>query len=137
MGDEIPYIPNKKEGGFCFGGKIAPIFFNTLEDSGALPVECDVSKLKMGQEIIFEPYGGKISDANSGEILSTFELKTPVLLDEVRANGRIPLIIGRQLTDKTREALGLEVTDIFTRPDAEDSSRVYISPKKWLARHVE
>ena len=122
MGDEIPCIPNKKEGGFCFGGKIAPIFFNTLEDSGAFPVECDVSKLNMGQEIIFEPYNGKILDAASGEVLSTFELKTPVLLEEVRANGRIPLIIGRQLTDKTREALGLEPTDIFARPDAEDSS---------------
>jgi|TARA_A100001011_G_scaffold110599_1_gene117218 aconitate hydratase 2/2-methylisocitrate dehydratase len=122
MGDDIPCIPNKKEGGFCFGGKIAPIFFNTLEDSGAFPVECDVSKLNMGQEIIFEPYNGKILDADSGKVLSMFELKTPVLLDEVRANGRIPLIIGRQLTDKTREALGLEPTDIFTRPDAEDSS---------------
>ena len=122
MGDEIPCIPNKKEGGFCFGGKIAPIFFNTLEDSGAFPVECDVSQLNMGQEIIFEPFNGKILDAESGKTLSTFELKTPVLLDEVRANGRIPLIIGRQLTDKTREALGLEPTDIFTRPDAEDSS---------------
>jgi len=122
MGDEIPCIPNKKEGGFCFGGKIAPIFFNTLEDSGAFPVECDVSKLNMGQEIIFEPYNGKILDADSGAVLSSFELKTPVLLDEVRANGRIPLIIGRQLTDKTREALGLEPTDIFTRPDSEDSS---------------
>jgi aconitate hydratase 2 / 2-methylisocitrate dehydratase len=97
-------------------------FFNTLEDSGAFPVECDVSKLNMGQEIIFEPFNGKILDANSGEVLSSFELKTPVLLDEVRANGRIPLIIGRQLTDKTREALGLEPTDIFTRPDAEDAS---------------
>ena len=122
MGDEIPCIPNKKEGGFCFGGKIAPIFFNTLEDSGAFPVECDVSKLNMGQEIIFEPFNGKILDAASGEVLSRFELKTPVLLDEVRANGRIPLIIGRQLTDKTREALGLEPTDIFTRPDAEAST---------------
>ena len=122
IGDEIPCIPNKKEGGFCFGGKIAPIFFNTLEDSGAFPVECDVSKLNMGQEIIFEPFNGKILDADSGEVLSSFELKTPVLLDEVRANGRIPLIIGRQLTDKTREALDLDPTDIFTRPDAEDDS---------------
>ena len=122
MGDEIPCIPNKKEGGFCFGGKIAPIFFNTLEDSGAFPVECDVSKLNMGQEIIFEPFNGKIIDANNNEVLSKFKLKTPVLLDEVRANGRIPLIIGRQLTDKTREALDLEPTDIFTRPDAQDAS---------------
>ena len=122
MGDEIPYIPNKKEGGFCFGGKIAPIFFNTLEDSGAFPIELDVSKMEMGQEIILEPYNGKILDASSNEVISTFELKTNVLLDEVRANGRIPLIIGRQLTDKTREALDLEPTDIFTRPDAADVS---------------
>ena len=122
MGDEIPYIPNKKEGGFCFGGKIAPIFFNTLEDSGAFPIELDVSKMKMGQEIILEPYNGKVLDASSNEVISTFELKTDVLLDEVRANGRIPLIIGRQLTDKTREALDLEPTDIFTRPDAADNS---------------
>ena len=112
----------KKKVAFALVGKIAPIFFNTLEDSGAFPVECDVSKLNMGQEIIFEPFNGKILDAASGEVLSNFELKTPVLLDEVRANGRIPLIIGRQLTDKTREALGLEPTDIFTRPDAEESS---------------
>jgi aconitate hydratase 2/2-methylisocitrate dehydratase len=122
MGDEIPYIPNKKEGGFCFGGKIAPIFFNTLEDSGAFPIELDVSNMEMGQEIILEPYNGKVLDASSNEVISTFELKTDVLLDEVRANGRIPLIIGRQLTDKTREALDLEPTDIFTRPDATDAS---------------
>ena len=122
MGDEIPYIPNKKEGGFCFGGKIAPIFFNTLEDSGAFPIELDVSKMEMGQEIILEPYNGKVLDASSNEVISTFELKTDVLLDEVRANGRIPLIIGRQLTDKTREALDLEPTDIFTRPDTADAS---------------
>jgi aconitate hydratase 2/2-methylisocitrate dehydratase len=122
MGDEIPSIPNKKEGGFCFGGKIAPIFFNTLEDSGAFPIELDVSNMEMGQEIILEPFNGKVLDANSNEIISTFELKTPVLLDEVRANGRIPLIIGRQLTDKTRDALDLEPTDVFTRPDSEDAS---------------
>lgn len=122
MGDEIPFIPNKKEGGFCFGGKIAPIFFNTLEDSGAFPIELDVSKMEMGQEIILEPYNGKVLDASSNEVISTFKLKTEVLLDEVRANGRIPLIIGRQLTDKTREALDLEPTDIFTRPDAADTS---------------
>ena len=123
MGDEIPAIPNKKEGGFCFGSKIAPIFYNTLEDSGAFPIECDVSKLEMGQEIIFEPFKGKISDANSNELLSEFKLKTEVLLDEVRANGRIPLIIGRQLTDKTREVLGLEPTDIFRRPNQNDTSK--------------
>ena len=122
LGDEIPAIPNKKEGGFCFGGKIAPIFYNTLEDSGAFPVECDVTKLETGQEIIFEPFNGKIYDAKTDELLSEFNLKTEVLLDEVRANGRIPLIIGRQLTDKTREVLGLDPTDIFRRPNQNDSS---------------
>ena len=122
MGDEIPCIPNKKEGGFCFGSKIAPIFFNTLEDSGAFPIELDVSNMEMGQEIILEPYNGKVLDANTNEVISTFKLKTEVLLDEVRANGRIPLIIGRQLTDKTREALDLEPTTIFRRPDSQDDS---------------
>ena len=122
MGDDIPCIPNKKEGGFCFGSKIAPIFFNTLEDSGAFPIELDVSNMEMGQEIILEPHNGKVLDANTSEVISTFELKTDVLLDEVRANGRIPLIIGRQLTDKTREALDLEPTTIFRRPDSEDDS---------------
>ena len=135
MGDEIPYIPNKKEGGFCFGGKIAPIFFNTLEDSGAFPIELDVSKMEMGQEIILEPYNGKVLDASSNEVISTFELKTDVLLDEVRANGRIPLIIGRQLTDKTREALDLEPTDIFTRPDAADiSDKGYTLAQKMVGK---
>ena len=123
MGDEIPYIPNKKEGGYCFGGKIAPIFFNTLEDSGAFPIEMDVSKMLMGQEIILEPLKGKVIDANTNEILSEFKLKSDVLLDEVRANGRIPLIIGRQLTDKSREALGLETSDVFRRPDTSDASK--------------
>jgi len=122
MGDDIPCIPNKKEGGFCFGSKIAPIFFNTLEDSGAFPIELDVSNMEMGQEIILEPHNGKVLDASTNEVISTFELKTDVLLDEVRANGRIPLIIGRQLTDKTREALDLEPTTIFRRPDSEDDS---------------
>ena len=123
MGDEIPHIPNKKEGGYCFGGKIAPIFFNTLEDSGAFPIEMDVSKMLMGQEIILEPLKGKVIDANTNETLSEFKLKTDVLLDEVRANGRIPLIIGRQLTDKSREALGLETSDVFRRPDTNDASK--------------
>ena len=135
MGDEIPAIPNKKEGGFCFGGKIAPIFYNTLEDSGAFPVECDVSKLEMGQEIIFEPFKGRISDAKTNELLSEFKLKTEVLLDEVRANGRIPLIIGRQLTDKTREVLGLEPTDIFRRPNQNDtSSKGYTLAQKMVGK---
>jgi aconitate hydratase 2/2-methylisocitrate dehydratase len=122
MGDEIPCIPNKKEGGFCFGGKIAPIFFNTLEDSGAFPIEMDVNRMEMGQEIILEPFNGKVLDATTKEVVSEFKLKTDVILDEVRANGRIPLIIGRQLTDKTREALNLNPTDIFRRPDSKDNS---------------
>ena len=122
MGDEIPHIPNKKEGGFCFGGKIAPIFFNTLEDSGAFPIEMDVTDLEMGQEIILEPFNGKVLDANTNKIITEFELKTDVILDEVRANGRIPLIIGRQLTDKTRDVLGMKPTDIFRRPDSQDKS---------------
>ena len=122
MGDEIPCIPNKKEGGYCFGGKIAPIFFNTLEDSGAFPIEMNVSKMLMGQEIILEPLNGRVLDANTNEIISEFELKTDVLLDEVRANGRIPLIIGRQLTDKSRDALGLKTSKVFRRPDSNDKS---------------
>ena len=122
MGDEIPSIPNKKEGGFCFGGKIAPIFFNTLEDSGAFPIEMDVTGMKMGQEVILEPFNGRVLDAKTNEVISKFKLKTDVILDEVRANGRIPLIIGRQLTDKTREALNMGPTDIFRRPNDEDNS---------------
>ncbi len=123
MGDEIPYIPNKKEGGYCFGGKIAPIFFNTLEDSGAFPIEMDVSKMLMGQEITLEPLDGRVLDANTNEVISEFKLKTDVLLDEVRANGRIPLIIGRQLTDKSREVLGLDISKVFRRPDSKDNSK--------------
>ena len=135
MGDEIPFIPNKKEGGFCFGGKIAPIFFNTLEDSGAFPIEMDVSQMIMGQEIILEPYKGRVIDANTKETLSEFKLKTDVILDEVRANGRIPLIIGRQLTDKSREALGLDPTDIFKRPDSNDnSSKGYTLAQKMVGK---
>ena len=122
IGDDIPYIPNKKEGGYCFGGKIAPIFYNTLEDSGAFPVECDVSKLEMGQEIIFHPFAGKITSAQDQKTLCEFSLKNEVLLDEVRANGRIPLIIGRQLTDKTRDILGLEPSKVFRRPNQKDSN---------------
>ncbi|MDB4243824.1 bifunctional aconitate hydratase 2/2-methylisocitrate dehydratase [Gammaproteobacteria bacterium] len=135
MGDDISCIPNKKEGGFCFGSKIAPIFFNTLEDSGAFPIELDVSTMEMGQEIILEPHNGKVLDANTNEVISTFELKTDVLLDEVRANGRIPLIIGRQLTDKTREALGLEATDVFRRPNDEDvSDKGYTLAQKMVGK---
>ncbi len=118
MGDAIPHVPNKKAGGYVLGGKIAPIFFNTMEDAGALPIECDVSALKMGDVIDIYPYQGLIKDHNSGSTISEFELKTDVLLDEVRAGGRIPLIIGRGLTDKARETLGLEQDNLFKRPAA-------------------
>jgi aconitate hydratase 2/2-methylisocitrate dehydratase len=115
MGEHIPFVPNKHQGGVVLGGKIAPIFFNTAEDSGCLPIECDVSKLEMGDVITIHPYEGKITN-ESGEIISTFKLKPSTILDEVRAGGRIPLIIGRSLTDKTREALGLDPSDVFSRP---------------------
>jgi aconitate hydratase 2/2-methylisocitrate dehydratase len=120
IGDEIPFIPNKHEGGFVLGGKIAPIFFNTLEDAGSLPIECDVSSLNKGDEIILKPHAGEVTNLE-GELLTSFELKTEVIMDEVRANGRINLIIGRQLTDKARETLGLEPTDIFVRPNNDKS----------------
>jgi aconitate hydratase 2/2-methylisocitrate dehydratase len=115
IGDDIPYVPNKRSGGYILGGKIAPIFFNTAEDSGALPIECDVSKLETGDVITIYPYQGQITN-EAGEIISTFTLKPDTILDEVRAGGRIPLLIGRSLTDKTREALGLEPSPLFARP---------------------
>ncbi len=118
MGDDIPFVPNKREGGYCLGGKIAPIFFNTMEDAGALPIEVDVSNLQMGGVIDIYPYEGKICKHGSDDILAKFTLKTNVLLDEVRANGRIPLIIGRGLTDRTREAMGLEISNEFARPES-------------------
>ncbi|AIA75963.1 bifunctional aconitate hydratase 2/2-methylisocitrate dehydratase [Halomonas campaniensis] len=117
FGDDIPYVPNKRAGGFCFGAKIAPIFFNTMEDSGALPVEMDVAKLEMGDIIDVYPYEGKVCKHGTDEVLTTFELKTQLILDEVRAGGRIPLIIGRGLTGKARESLGLEPSDVFRLPD--------------------
>ncbi|UYG01418.1 bifunctional aconitate hydratase 2/2-methylisocitrate dehydratase [Halomonas sp. GD1P12] len=113
FGDDMPYVPNKRAGGFCFGGKIAPIFFNTMEDSGALPVEMDVEKLEMGDVIDIYPYEGKVCKHGTDEVLTTFELKTQLILDEVRAGGRIPLIIGRGLTGKARESLGLPASDVF------------------------
>jgi len=116
MGDDIPYVPNKKGGGVCIGGKIAPIFFNTMEDSGALPIEMDIGNLKMGDVIDVYPYEGVVKCNKTGEVKSTFELKTDVLLDEVRAGGRIPLIIGRGLTSRARESLGLEATTVFRNP---------------------
>jgi len=115
MGDDIPHIPNKRDGGVCLGGKIAPIFFNTMEDAGALPIECDVTKMAMGDVITIYPYEGKITN-EAGDTISEFKLSTPVLLDEVRAGGRIPLIIGRGLTERSREALGLAPGDVFNKP---------------------
>ena len=115
MGEPIDYIPNKNSGGIVLGGKIAPIFFNTAEDSGALPIQCDVSGLQMGDEITIYPYDGVIKNS-SGETVSKFDLAPSTMPDEVRAGGRIPLIIGRGLTDKTRTELGLEVSDVFLRP---------------------
>ncbi|NOG32090.1 bifunctional aconitate hydratase 2/2-methylisocitrate dehydratase [Halomonas sp. TBZ9] len=117
FGDDIPNVPNKRAGGFCFGGKIAPIFFNTMEDSGALPIEMDVSNLNMGDVIDVYPYEGKVCKHGTDEVLTSFELKTQLILDEVRAGGRIPLIIGRGLTGKARESLGLEASDVFRLPD--------------------
>jgi aconitate hydratase 2/2-methylisocitrate dehydratase len=115
MGDEIPFVPAKKTGGFCFGNKIAPIFYNTLQDSGAFPIELDVDALTHGRKIILKPYEGLILDAESNDEIAQFELKSNVIFDEVRAGGRINLIIGRQLTDKTREKLGLETSDVLQR----------------------
>jgi len=120
MGDDIPNIPNKRDGGFCLGGKIAPIFFNTMEDAGALPVELDVSKMNMGDVIDIYPYAGKVE--KNGEVIAEFELKTEVLLDEVQAGGRIPLIIGRGLTQRARDFLGLETSALFRKPAAVASS---------------
>lgn len=121
FGEDIPFIPNKRSGGFCLGTKIAPIFFNTMEDSGALPIECDVTDMKMGDVIVLYPYEGKIEN-EAGQVISTFSLKTDVLLDEVRAGGRIPLIIGRSLTRKAREALGLGPSPDFRSPVAPSDS---------------
>jgi aconitate hydratase 2/2-methylisocitrate dehydratase len=115
IGDDIPFVPNKRAGGYILGSAIAPIFFNTAEDSGALPIECDVTKMETGMVITIHPYKGEITN-EAGEVISTFKLKPETITDEVRAGGRIPLLIGRSLTDKTREALGLEPSDLFIRP---------------------
>lgn len=116
MGEDIPYIPNKKGGGVCIGNKIAPIFYNTMEDSGALPLEMDVDQLTMGRVIDIFPNEGVVKDHETGETLTTFGLKTEILRDEVRAGGRIPLIIGRNVTGKAREVLGLPESTIFRKP---------------------
>ncbi|MGZ8219333.1 bifunctional aconitate hydratase 2/2-methylisocitrate dehydratase [Methylomagnum sp.] len=133
IGDDIPHVPNKRDGGVCVGGKIAPIFFNTMEDSGALPIECDVSKLNTGDVIDIYPYAGEVKNHATGETLSTFALKNDIILDEVQAGGRIPLIIGRGLTDRARKALNLPLSEVFRRPEAQaDSGKGYSLAQKMV-----
>ena len=135
MGDDIPCIPNKRDGGYCFGAKIAPIFYNTMEDSGALPIEMDVSKMEMGDVIDVFPYEGVVKRHGTDEVISEFELKTEVLLDEVQAGGRIPLIIGRGLTARARESLGLPASDLFRKPEAiDDSGKGYTLAQKMVGK---
>jgi len=135
MGDDIPHVPNKRAGGYVLGGKIAPIFFNTMEDAGALPVEVDVTKMNMGDVIDVYPFEGKVCNHETGEVLATFKLKTDVLIDEVRAGGRIPLIVGRGLTDKARQSLGLSASDVFRRPVAvADTGKGYTLAQKMVGK---
>ncbi|WP_417780073.1 bifunctional aconitate hydratase 2/2-methylisocitrate dehydratase [Stutzerimonas xanthomarina] len=135
FGDDIPNVPNKRAGGFCFGTKIAPIFYNTMEDAGALPIEFDCSNLAMGDVIDVYPYKGEVRRHGSDELVTTFELKTDVLLDEVRAGGRIPLIIGRGLTDKARAELGLGPANLFKMPIAPaDSGKGFTLAQKMVGR---
>ncbi|MCC5600439.1 bifunctional aconitate hydratase 2/2-methylisocitrate dehydratase [Nostoc favosum] len=134
MGNDIPFVPNKRAGGYVLGGAIAPIFFNTAEDAGALPIQCDVTKLETGMVITIHPYKGEITNV-AGEVISTFALKPDTILDEVRAGGRIPLLIGRTLTDKTRLALGLEPSTVFTRPQqAFDTGKGYSLAQKMVGK---
>ena len=138
IGHEIPFVPNKKAGGYILGNNIAPIFFNTAEDSGALPIECDVSKMNTGDVITIHPYEGEITvgaNGDSPEVISTFTLKPETIIDEVRAGGRIPLLIGRALTDKTTEALGLPVSEVFTRPSMpEDTGKGFTLAQKMVGK---
>ncbi|MET4694142.1 bifunctional aconitate hydratase 2/2-methylisocitrate dehydratase [Endozoicomonas lisbonensis] len=134
FGDDIPGVPNKRAGGICIGGKVAPIFFNTMEDAGALVFEAPVDKLNMGDVIEIRPYEGKIL-SESGEVLSEFTLKSDVILDEVQAGGRINLIIGRGLTEKAREALDLGHSETFRRPAApEDSGKGFTLAQKMVGK---
>jgi aconitate hydratase 2/2-methylisocitrate dehydratase len=134
MGEDIPFVPNKRSGGVVLGGKIAPIFFNTVEDSGALPIECPVERLSTGDVVVLKPYDGKIEN-EAGEVLSEFSLKTDVILDEVKAGGRIPLIIGRSLTARARDALGLDASDVFRRPvDPDDSGKGFTLAQKMVGK---
>jgi aconitate hydratase 2/2-methylisocitrate dehydratase len=135
IGKDIPHVPNKRDGGVCIGAKIAPIFFNTMEDSGALPIECDVSRLETGDVIDIYPYEGVIRSASTGEVLCQFALKNDIILDEVQAGGRIPLIIGRGLTDRARKALGLGASTAFRRPVPQvDSGKGYTLAQKMVGK---
>ena len=132
-GEDIPFIPNKKFGGVCLGSKIAPIFYNTMEDAGALPIELDVTQMNMGDEVELLPYAGKA--LKDGKIIAEFQVKSEVLFDEVRAGGRIPLIVGRGLTTKAREALGLPVSTLFRLPDVpKDTGKGYTLAQKMVGR---
>ncbi|MFV8429226.1 bifunctional aconitate hydratase 2/2-methylisocitrate dehydratase [Vibrio owensii] len=132
MGEDIPFVPNKRTGGICLGGKIAPIFYNTMEDSGALPIELDVQNMNMGDVIDIFPYEGVVR--KNGEDISSFTL-SKVLLDEVRAGGRIPLIIGRGLTSRARTSLGLEEADLFAKPvDPSASDKGYTLAQKMVGK---
>lgn len=136
MGDDIPNVPNKRGGGLVLGSKIAPIFFNTMEDSGALPIEnVKVDNLEMGDVFDIYPHDGKITKHDSDEVLSTFELNSPTLLDEVRAGGRIPLIVGRGLTNRAREYMGLGHSDVFAKPDQPaDTGKGYTLAQKMVGK---
>ncbi|MGE8327852.1 bifunctional aconitate hydratase 2/2-methylisocitrate dehydratase [Pseudomonas urmiensis] len=135
FGDDIPNVPNKRAGGFCFGTKIAPIFYNTMEDAGALPIEFDCTNLGMGDVIDVYPYKGEVRRHESDELVTTFTLKTEVLLDEVRAGGRIPLIVGRGLTEKARAELGLGASDLFKKPEQPaDTGKGFTLAQKMVGR---
>lgn len=134
FGDDIPGVPNKRAGGICIGGKVAPIFFNTMEDAGALVFEAPVEKLNMGDIIEIRPYDGKIL-SESGNVLSEFSFKSDVILDEVQAGGRINLIVGRGLTEKARESLDLGHSETFRRPAApEDSGKGFTLAQKMVGK---
>ena len=134
-GNDIPYVPNKRAGGICIGGKIAPIFFNTMEDSGALPFECDVENMAMGDVIDIYPYQGLVKNHDTDQVICEFALKTDILLDEVRAGGRIPLIIGRGLTDRARKSLDLDASEAFRRPaDVIQSDKGYTLAQKIVGK---
>ena len=134
MGNDIPYVPNKRQGGVILGGNIAPIFFNTAEDSGALPIECDVQSINTGDVITIYPYDGKITN-EAGEVISTFSMRPTTVADEVRAGGRIPLIIGRGLTDRARETLNLSISEVFVRPVAPvDTGKGFTLAQKMVGR---